>query len=599
MKQVDLINKISELEREIAVLPEGSISRKCIRGKDYYYHRINRNGKRTETYIKFEDVSGLEDEINKRKRLEKTLKELTKALEIEESNNVEVEDDKKFNTIVRFGKSLASQIAPVSTYKTRFIIDKLRDYIHGVNQDKVFILYGLRRTGKTTMIRQVISELTTREFNRTAFIQVTTKDTLSDLDHDIRLLERMGFKNVFIDEVTLMDGFIEGAAIFSDVYASSGMKIVLSGTDSLGFAIAQEEQLYDRAIVLHTTYIPYYEFEEVLRIKGIDEYIRFDGTMSISGRDYNGESIFGNSKNTKQYIDSAIAKNIQHSLSLYEYGGHFRELESVHERGELTNVINRVIEDINHKFTRNVIERTFMSNDLGITSNNLLKDGIVLSKKIDVDEVNSKIKTMLDILNKEEQKALVDDSILLQIKEYLVLLDLINEIDLEYLPDIKKSSKINVIAQPGLRYSQASVIVNNMLKDDRFKALSASERKYILDRLLSEIKGRMMEEIVLLETKLLRADKHVFKLQFAVGEFDMVVADEESLEVSIYEIKYSKNVAKEQYRHLIDKNKCELTTHRYGTITNKCVIYLGDNTEVDGIKYLNVEEYLKGLKTYL
>lgn len=32
-----------------------------------------------------------------------------------------------------------------------------------------------------------------------------------------------------------MEDFIEGAALFSDIYASSGMKIVLSGTDSLGF----------------------------------------------------------------------------------------------------------------------------------------------------------------------------------------------------------------------------------------------------------------------------------------------------------------------------------------------------------------------------
>lgn len=37
--------------------------------------------------------------------------------------------------------------------------------------------------------------------------------------------------------------------------------------------------------------------------------------------------------------------------------------------------------------------------------------------------------------------------------------------------------------------------------------------------------GRMTEDIVLLETKLSRRDMQVFKLHFAVDEFDIVVFD--------------------------------------------------------------------------
>ena len=44
-----------------------------------------------------------------------------------------------------------------------------------------------------------------------------------------------------------------------------------------------------------------------------------------------------------------------------------------------------------------------------------------------------------------------------------------------------------------------------------------------MERIRNEIKGRMMEDIVLLETKLANAKKQVFVLQFSVGEFDMVV----------------------------------------------------------------------------
>ena len=49
----------------------------------------------------------------------------------------------------------------------------------------------------------------------------------------------------------------------------------------------------------------------------------------------------------------------------------------------------------------------------------------------------------------------------------------------------------------------------------------------------------------------------------------------------------------EQYRHIRNEEKCAMTSHRYGDITGRYVIYRGENAEVDGIRYLNVEEYLK------
>ena len=47
-------------------------------------------------------------------------------------------------------------------------------------------------------------------------------------------------------------------------------------------------------------------------------------------------------------------------------------------------------------------------------------------------------------------------------------------------------------------------------------------------RILTEIKGRMLEDIVLLETKLANPKKQVLVLQFPVGKFDMVVFDPEA-----------------------------------------------------------------------
>lgn len=427
---------------------------------------------------------------------------------------------------------------------------------------------------------------------------MTSRDTLADVDEDLRELEKNGFRYVFLDEVTLMEDFVEGAAIFSDIYASSGMKIVLSGTDSLGFAFSKEEQLYDRCIMLHTTFIPYREFETVLGIAGIDEYIRYGGTMSLGGVNYNENAPFANSKNAGEYIDTAIAKNIQHSLKMYEYGGHFRQLLDLYEKGELTNVINRVVEDINHKFTRSVVERTFRSHDISVTAANLLRDRenpINVKEHLDIDKVTMGIMKMLDLLNKEEQSVDIEECHMVQIKEYLTLLDLIMEIELESLPEVEKKASITVLTQPGMRYAQADAIVENMLLDAKFQELSIKERQHILERLLSEIRGRMMEDIVLLETKIAKPYQKVFKLQFAVGEFDMVVFDPKTLTCKIYEVKYSKERVKNQYRHLVDKQKCQMTSHRYGDIEGRYVIYRGEHAEMDEIEYLNVEEYLKSL----
>lgn len=300
----------------------------------------------------------------------------------------------------------------------------------------------------------------------------------------------------------------------------------------------------------------------MLGVQGIDEYIRYGGTMSLGGINYNTDAIFADSKTTEEYIDTAIAKNIQHSLKIYQYGGHFRQLLDLYERGELTNVINRVVENINHNFTRSVVESTFRSHD---------------------------------IFNKEEQSIDINDAHMVQIKEYLILLDLVMEIDLEYLPEVKQKGKVTVITQPGMRYAQAGAIVENLLLDAKFQELSAKERQRILERLLSEIRGRMMEDIILLETKIAKPDKKVFKLQFAIGEFDMVVYDQEALTCEIYEVKYSKEQAPEQYRHIKNEEKCAMTSHRYGEITGRYVIYRGDSVKVRGVQYLNVEEYLKSL----
>ena len=592
MEEQSIQERITQLEQQISELPAGSVGRKTVGGKEYFYHRWTENKKRKEKYVPADEVDALKGDIETRKALEVELKSLRKQVPAVAAHKKE---DHVFLTNVRTGDALRKYSAPVRGFKKRDCFQALHDYLYGPQQDRVFILCGLRRTGKTTMIRQLLLEMSEVDLAKTAFIQITEKDTLATVNQDLKYLEEARYHFVFLDEVTLMEDFISGAALFSDVFAASGMKIVLSGTDSLGFLFTEDQELYDRCIMLHTTFIPYREFERVLGVKGIDEYIRYGGTMSLGGVHYNETSTFASKTSADEYVDSAIARNIQHSLRYYQDGGHFRHLQELYERDELTSAINRIVEDINHRFTLEVLTRDFRSGDLERSRKNLRRDRehpTDVLDRIDLAEVTERLRHLLEIRDLPEQSVAFTDAHRAEIREYLDLLDLTHSVDVFALPSAEKLRERTVIAQPGLRYAQADALVSSLLQDKTFNDLSAVERKHILDRIRNEIMGRMMEDIVLLETKLANPKKQVFVLQFAVGEFDMVIFDPVAVSCEIYEIKHSTEAVPEQVRHLNDPQKCAMTEHRYGPITGKTVLYRGTTQDVDVVKYVNVEEYL-------
>lgn len=202
---------------------------------------------------------------------------------------------------------------------------------------------------------------------------------------------------------------------------------------------------------------------------------------------------------------------------------------------------------------------------------------------------------MLEIRNISEQTVKISDVHRAEIKEYLDLLDLTVDIDIMYLPDVSQKDIHTTISQPGMRYAQAEALIQSLMDDEVFSTFSLAERNVVKNRILSDVMGYMMEDIVLLETKKARPNCQVFKLIFASGEFDMVVFDPNAACCKIYEVKHSDKMVEEQYRHLVDPQKCEATEFRYGPIKGKYVIYRGETQLVENIQYVNVEEYLKGL----
>lgn len=513
--------------------------------------------------------------------------------------SVMVAPDQEFHTNVVTGMGLQAFSKRVAKYKKRDCYKKLKKFVRADYDGKICILYGLRRTGKTTLLFQMMSELPVEQ---TAYIKIQTTDNMSMLTKDLKRLFESNYKYVFIDEITLMEDFINTAAILSDVFSMMGMKLVVSGTDSLGFTMANRDELYDRNVMIHTSFIPFREYARLLNIRSIDRYIEYGGTLKKENMSFDDpeaaydEVAFRNDESTRKYIDTAISRNIQHTLKNDHYGEYFNQLRELYDKGELTNVINRIVENMNHLFLLRVVQEKFKSHDLGSAKELLLHDFPAehATALYDIDEqmVVERLKSLIDVKEKSETTIEVTQEHIDKIKKYLLMLDLIVDCVERY--ENGKRAEHTIFTQPGMRYAIAKALAYSLVQDPYFGSLSEPDKEYIVAKILDDVKGRMLEDIVLLETyKTASRNEEVFKFKFDQGgEYDMVIYDRDKHTCCLYEIKHSTEIVEKQTRYLRDDEKCKIVETRFGMITGKYVLYRGENKTVDDVQYLNVEQFL-------
>ena len=509
----------------------------------------------------------------------------------------------EFYTNVVTGAGLQALANSVAKYGKRDCFSTLQKFVAGSYDGKICILYGLRRTGKTTLLFQMLSEL---PIEKTAYIKVQTIDDMSRLTKDLKALFELGYRYVFIDEITLLNDFIDTAAVLSDVFSMMGMKIVVSGTDSLGFAMANRDELYDRSVTIHTSFIPFREYARLLNIRSVDSYIEYGGTLKMENMSFDDpdaafdEVAFRDDESTRKYIDTAISRNIQHTLKNDHYGEYFNQLRELYEKGELTNVINRIVQHMNHRFVLRVVEDEFKSHDFGSAKELLLHD-LPAERATVLYDVNEKqilerLKAIIEVKEKSETTVPITQEHIDKVKKYLLMLDLIVNCPERY--ESGKQTEHIVFSQPGMRYAIAKALVYSLMQDAYFASISEADKAYITGKILDDVKGRMLEDIVLLEVcKAAPSTMEAFKFKFDTGgEFDMVIYDKAGQNCRIYEIKHSTEVNEKQTIHLRDAEKCQIVEKRFGPISGKFVLYRGKDTFAEGVQYLNVENFLCGLK---
>lgn len=593
--------RIQEIEAQLARLPVGTVVYKTINGKKQPYLQWREDGKTVSKYIKTDEREMVFADVELRKQLSEELKHLKSSVA-----DMAIPQLPSCKTNIVYGKELERLISRVKNFKKRDCYRLLNRYLTGDMYGRVCVLYGLRRTGKTTLLFQAINDLSDDDRSHAVYIKARTTDTMSDLSEDIRELARFGYQYVFLDEVTLLDDFIDSASLFSDIFAMQGIKIVLSGTDSLGFWFTLTQELYDRAYTIHTTFIPFREYSRLLGIDSIDEYIRYGGTLRAGEFAFDdddalaADAAFRDDETTRRYIDTAICENIQHSLLCCKRGNYMRHLWSLYEAGELTSAINRIIESMNHKFLLSTLTRPFKSHDLGSATQLLEKEPdeakrTYILSRIDRRAITKKLMDMLQIRNQEDASIGITDAHIAEIKAYLKALDLI--VDCPRRSMIAKPDEYVLFTQPGMRYCQAQALVHVLINDPEFKTFNQTERDLACAKILEDVRGRMMEDMILLETvRSLSKKRSAFKLTLERSEFDMVIYTSGENTCEAFEVKHSAEIVPHQYHILEDEKQCQQVEQQYGTITRKCVIYRGKSCILEnGIEYLNAEEYLKSL----
>ncbi|MDR1135969.1 MAG: AAA family ATPase [Clostridiales Family XIII bacterium] len=140
--------------------------------------------------------------------------------------------------------------------------DDLMEYLReqAPARQSVCALYGLRRTGKTTLILQAIRELVNRGVAADTIGYFTGQkgDTFDDLI--IELEARKKLKYIFVDEVCFYANFLKsGSYLYDTLVRLYDKKVVIAGTNLLALYLAGKETLYDRCTTLRVPYLSFYE----------------------------------------------------------------------------------------------------------------------------------------------------------------------------------------------------------------------------------------------------------------------------------------------------------------------------------------------------
>lgn len=469
----------------------------------------------------------------------------------------------------------------------RYILKDLMTFLGKNPRGKVCILYGLRRTGKTILMYQAIKRL---DLNKVAYITLTEQDSLYELYQSLDIFVRKGYKYIFIDEITEIDGFLQSSARLADEYAKKGLYIIVTGTNSFLLNLSHKNNLYDRAVLLNTTYIGYKEFCFLTENNNILDYLRFGGVLLTNS--------FYDVRKTNDYINTAIIDNIIKSLISANNRKQYQRLLELNERGLLRKAIEQAIESANEELTLSVITHSYKNCELGSVKQ-LMSSVFNIDNSLDIEEIEDRVRYKLGIVKYCDAE--LNNSYLEELKEFLEELGIIKYYK-RYVGTSKllKTIDVPLFVQPGLRYHQTIALVNALCESKSFYTIIKKQRDLFLRKIIEDVEGNLLEHEVILSFLKKYETNHeveITQLTYNTKEIDLIVKTEDK--VYLFEIKRSSKIVENQAKWLVNKEICDyIEENMYSQkIDKRIVLYLGKDSKVmiNGVEvfYKNIETFLK------
>lgn len=459
--------------------------------------------------------------------------------------------------------------------KKRYGFSRLMDYLHREYDRRVFTIWGLRYTGKTTLMVQAAKEL--GEPEQTCWITCEKGDTVDDLKQVLNTHDTCRY--FFLSEATLVEDFMRRCSILADKYSEiSNKRIVLTGQNPLLIGFALGHALFDRSHVLSTTYMPFSEYCHLFgHKKTIDEYIESGGVLM------DGKAL---ATKAQEYLDREIAENVQSGIKEDIADRRFPPTNPWYSGNNIRESIKLKVKCDTYLFLADIV-------------NQLLDQHAILlpGSKEPVREIRAAL--AVDVPDYKN----IADGISIKVEEYLGKIDVYPRTGYHLETD-------PYFTQPGLQYHLVKRGLPRLAASPLLRAFSRPMRKELARQLDAALKERIMQNILRLELRRNPKVEELFDVRQYSGPsshtdkpiFDFVLLDKESYDVMLLSVMYaSVDGIPPLARNLMDPNACESLEKVWGVhIIGKAILYpghtyLGEN----GVFFCNIETFLEDPISFL
>lgn len=462
-------------------------------------------------------------------------------------------------------------------YNKRYVFNDLMNFLNTKDSD-ICALYGLRRTGKSVLMRQAMSalieqnEVKAEEIAYITFSQ-NTSSTDAEIIQDIRDRKNI-VRYFFIDEISYIKMKLEDNALnlLADEFATQGIKIVIAGTFSFALKLLSNETLFDRMRRIDTTY---FSFKEAYEIFGysLEHFIQYGGII-IEPQ---------NKKMTpEEYMKTAVTNNIVKSLmksdKIYEIGYLDKRIDDIISNGgalkyRLETLVKRVIDSyMKVLLYSNIVRSNYKYFDVGNLSQLIRQrsERDYLSDDL-LDIINIDKKKYYKILEEKLGTLNTDDMTEECFKEFISILKQIGVIEDIYLQHAKESCFITNY----LRYGLCEEILNQI--EDAIKIETSG--RYGVNLASDNLKGPIMETIIYLDLQ--HSNRYNFdkyRNEASGYEVDLVIKNNDKKTMDIYEIKHSSQALITHAKNLVNTDFIlELEAELGYKVSSYNIIYNGES----------------------